>query len=80
MPDVNIPKPAPKEEIVMKRVDAPPPPPPPKVPHYARDENGIWNFTKDQEQAIREYLAVKEAKDKNDAYLAKNRSISEKAA
>ena len=49
MPDVNIPKPAPKEEIVMKRVDAPPPPPPPKVPHYARDEKGIWNFTKDQE-------------------------------
>ena len=44
MPDVNIPKPAPKEEE-MKRYDAPPPIPPPPPPLYAKDKKGIWNFT-----------------------------------
>jgi hypothetical protein len=38
MPDVNLPKPAPKP-IEMKRVDAPPPvPPPPKKPVYIQDD------------------------------------------
>jgi hypothetical protein len=54
IPDINLPKPAPVK-VEPKRVDEPAPVAPPSGPIYLPDDKGVWNFTKKQEQAIREY-------------------------
>ena len=64
VPDIHLPHPAP-EKVEPKRVDAPEPPPPaPSGPIYLPDSNGVWNFTKSQEQAIREYQEIEYAHSK----------------
>lgn len=40
------------------RVDAPPAPPSPEGPWFGQNAQGEWNFTLEQQQAIREYEEI----------------------